>query len=53
MSPTAHAREIIERYRLQGWSGQALKQRLVKHARLLAVNDRPVAEALWRSIGQR
>ena len=53
MTPGAHAREIVERYRLQGWTGQALKQRIAKHARLLAVHDRAVSEALWRSVARR
>lgn len=50
MMPTAQAAEIIERYRLRGWVGQALAQRVRKHARLLASLDPDVSGALERSL---
>lgn len=46
MTGAADAAEIAEHYRLQGWSGQALNQRLRKHARILASCDPDVSKAL-------
>jgi hypothetical protein len=53
MTPRTHAQEIIERYRARGWTGQALTQRIAKHARLLDALDNDVADELWKSVEKR
>ena len=45
-----HAQEIASRYVERGWRGQALDQRLERHARLLDIHDPQVAYALRRSV---
>lgn len=51
MMPAAgQASDIVEHYRLKGWHGQALAQRVKKHARLLSVLDADVSQALMRII---
>lgn len=41
----AHVSDLVIRYRLQGWTGLALAQRIRKHARLLRPLD-PEAAAM-------
>ena len=46
----AQAQEIAQQYAKRGWTGQALEQRMKRHARLLDVLDADVAQACRRSV---
>jgi len=50
MSASSDASGIVEHYRAKGWRGQALNQRVRKHARLLKSFDPDVAAALKQRV---